>query len=523
MSDEEQGSQSTYLHNSLCTIGVSEGKGRGLFASREIPAQTVIEISPVLLFTAEEYETHGRHTLLDHYTFNWPDGRMALALGLGSLFNHSDSPNVSFNVHPSTKTIGYTATKTIQLGEELCIFYGHNLWFKPTGAADQDQTMLSSELEAKDDWDSLQAVLSIRNPFSDGNPAELIPEADLPFLRTKVTPDDDVESQEGSVRTMKAWVVDIPDPKKTSSLLRWIKEKGFETPDLLHLKRIRRADVSSTLLLTCSSLPPPIPEDLSLPLPYQVDVPETAALTPKSLKLKLQLWPTVYTPKRKGEPESWSRAKAAWAWEAVEVLKAEAERVGKIGELPIVSYVPRPYEDEINQFYEGGMPSFLAHDTRHSTAKPLRHSVFNVIRKVADWRASCLLSSPNNAPLTALSPLAAATVDLSSPSVPRINGTPTDTPKVGGIHYLLTSLILFTTHEPCVMCSMALLHSRVREIVFLHPMDATGGCGGREGKGTCVPRLKGVNHRYNIIRWKLSGEEREEWSVLMDVPDDADA
>ena len=48
-----------------------------------MPVSTVVEESPVLLFTKEEYELHGRYTLLDHYTFNWPDGRMALALGLG--------------------------------------------------------------------------------------------------------------------------------------------------------------------------------------------------------------------------------------------------------------------------------------------------------------------------------------------------------------------------------------------------------------------------------------------------------
>ncbi|EIW59058.1 uncharacterized protein TRAVEDRAFT_121121 [Trametes versicolor FP-101664 SS1] len=53
-------------------------------ACREIPAQTLIEVSPVLLFSAREYEEHGRHTVLDHYTFKWRDGRMALALGLGA-------------------------------------------------------------------------------------------------------------------------------------------------------------------------------------------------------------------------------------------------------------------------------------------------------------------------------------------------------------------------------------------------------------------------------------------------------
>ena len=34
-------------------------------------------LSPISNFAA------GRFTILDHYTFTWPDGRMALALGLG--------------------------------------------------------------------------------------------------------------------------------------------------------------------------------------------------------------------------------------------------------------------------------------------------------------------------------------------------------------------------------------------------------------------------------------------------------
>ena len=46
----------------------------------------MIEISPVLLFSKQEYDDHGKHTLLDHYTFNWRDGRMALALGLGTSY-----------------------------------------------------------------------------------------------------------------------------------------------------------------------------------------------------------------------------------------------------------------------------------------------------------------------------------------------------------------------------------------------------------------------------------------------------
>lgn len=53
------------------------------------------------------------------------------------------------------------------------------------------------------------------------------------------------------------------------------------------------------------------------------------------------------------------------------------------------------------------------------------------------------------------------------------------------------------------MCSMALLHSRVKEVFFLIPMERTGGCGG----AVCVPRLEGVNHRFAIGRWKVGAGE----------------
>jgi hypothetical protein len=98
-----------HLNSTGCKIKYSEGNGRGVYgtseitvlrpstldetgtnvhpvASKAIPACTLLEISPALLFSSEEYEAHGRHTLLDHYTFKWRDGRLALALGLGARF-----------------------------------------------------------------------------------------------------------------------------------------------------------------------------------------------------------------------------------------------------------------------------------------------------------------------------------------------------------------------------------------------------------------------------------------------------
>ena len=97
------------LNPTHCHLKATTAKGRGVFgtlqflyfsrsdhcsATQAIPPRTVIETSPVLLFGKQEYDDHGKHTLLDHYTFNWRDGRMALALGLGPSYSPTLTPRL---------------------------------------------------------------------------------------------------------------------------------------------------------------------------------------------------------------------------------------------------------------------------------------------------------------------------------------------------------------------------------------------------------------------------------------------
>ncbi|KAI8989296.1 hypothetical protein BDB01DRAFT_781285 [Pilobolus umbonatus] len=108
-------------------------KGRGVFTRDKLKMHCLIEISPILLFNAEEYDKHGRYTILDEYTYCWPGG-FALALGLGSMFNHNNTPNVGFIRDIPNKLIRYVALRDINPEEELCISYGNHLWFDDDSA-----------------------------------------------------------------------------------------------------------------------------------------------------------------------------------------------------------------------------------------------------------------------------------------------------------------------------------------------------------------------------------------------------
>ncbi|ETI23208.1 hypothetical protein G647_05005 [Cladophialophora carrionii CBS 160.54] len=130
-------------------------KGRGVFATKHIPRGTVVEVSPVLVFSEDEVENHTQHTVLQHYTYYWPSasGRtmtQALALGLGSMFNHSTrDQNVGWIRNTETEVIVYTTLRDIKAGEELCISYGSaRLWFP-----DADAQANASERTEDDDDD----------------------------------------------------------------------------------------------------------------------------------------------------------------------------------------------------------------------------------------------------------------------------------------------------------------------------------------------------------------------------------
>ena len=71
--------------------------------------------------------------------------------------------------------------------------------------------------------------------------------------------------------------------------------------------------------------------------------------------------------------------------------------------------------------------------------------------------------------------------------------------------YLLTGLSVFMSHEPCLLCAMSLLHSRIAELYYIKRAPGSGGCGSVYG----VHEDGGLNHRYEVWEWRKDGETAE--------------
>lgn len=117
-------------------IDQSPDKGRGVFAARPIKKGEAIELCPVLVLSNEDTELIVQTKLYNYY-FLWGDdsSKSGLALGFGSLYNHSYRANARYQVDYAAEIIEIFAHCDIEAGEEIFINYngdpndGALVWF----------------------------------------------------------------------------------------------------------------------------------------------------------------------------------------------------------------------------------------------------------------------------------------------------------------------------------------------------------------------------------------------------------
>lgn len=114
--------------------------GRGVFARHDIEKGEVVESCPIIEISKDDTANLTNNILVTYFFYlGKKKDKSAIALGFGSIYNHSYTPNAVFKIKEKEKTIDFVALETIKKGCEITFNYcGSNnskgkktpLWFE---------------------------------------------------------------------------------------------------------------------------------------------------------------------------------------------------------------------------------------------------------------------------------------------------------------------------------------------------------------------------------------------------------
>lgn len=162
------------------------------------------------------------------------------------------------------------------------------------------------------------------------------------------------------------------------------------------------------------------------------------------------------------------------------------------GDLPCATIIVDPERDTV----------VAQHcDDRVSSGNPLHHSVMEAVHDAAraerNRRKALATAGERATPASAT-----ATPGLSDSPSPSVS-TSTDESQ----NYLCLNMHVYTTHEPCTMCAMALVHSRIGRLVYIQSSPQSGAIEPTSGAGFGVHWSKQLNWRYEAWKWIGSSDE----------------
>lgn len=113
-----------------------KGAGRGVYAKENIKKGEIIETAPFVEISGNDTSKVNESILVTYFFYFGKDKeKIALALGFGSLYNHSNKPNMTYKIKPKEKTINFISLRDIKKGEEITFNYKN-------GSQDKNRTPL---------------------------------------------------------------------------------------------------------------------------------------------------------------------------------------------------------------------------------------------------------------------------------------------------------------------------------------------------------------------------------------------
>ena len=118
-------------------IKKTKKRGRGVYTKQDIPADTLVELAPVIVMSAAEREMIDQ-TLLHDYIFEWGEDRQQCCMALGwiPVYNHAVPSNCIYEMNYKEQLIYVLTVRDIKAGEELFINYNGDfdnakkVWFE---------------------------------------------------------------------------------------------------------------------------------------------------------------------------------------------------------------------------------------------------------------------------------------------------------------------------------------------------------------------------------------------------------
>ncbi|HKC05181.1 MAG TPA: SET domain-containing protein-lysine N-methyltransferase [Patescibacteria group bacterium] len=112
--------------------------GRGVYAIRNIKKGEIIEKCPIIEVPKNDMANLSESILVTYFFyFGKKKERLAVALGFGSIYNHSYMPNSTYKINVDEKIISFIAIKDIEKDGEITFNYKHEslkdktpLWFE---------------------------------------------------------------------------------------------------------------------------------------------------------------------------------------------------------------------------------------------------------------------------------------------------------------------------------------------------------------------------------------------------------
>ncbi len=111
--------------------------GRGVYAKRNIKKDEIIESCPIIEIPEHDMPNLRENILITYFFYyGKKKEKSAIALGFGSIYDHSYKPNAKYDIKDTDGLINFIALKNIKKDDEITVNYNpgnsnkNPLWFE---------------------------------------------------------------------------------------------------------------------------------------------------------------------------------------------------------------------------------------------------------------------------------------------------------------------------------------------------------------------------------------------------------